>query len=172
MTHNGGMAKRSIEDTSIVRRAMRLLVPALLVAFASPAAGPMAAAHAAAADEDVAASPLGKWTTIDDETGKARSVVHIYEYQGKLRGKIIELLENPDATCDKCEGRLKGRPVLGMIIMWDMERDGDEWSGGNVFDPEKGKTYRAKLWLEDENTLKLRGYAGPFFRTQVWHRSG
>lgn len=144
---------------------------ALSVALASPALFRAENAIAATADEDAAASPLGRWTTIDDESGTAKSIVMIYEHEGKLRGKVVKLLENPGATCDKCTGRNKDRPVLGMIIMWDMERDGDEWSGGKLFDPKKAKTYRGKIWLEGEDTLKVRGYSGPFFRTQTWHRA-
>lgn len=154
---------------------MRSRIEALCLASLVALVSPVAAQHGHAADAGVAAqtaaTPHGDWTTIDDETGKARSVVRIYEHEGKLRGKVIELLEDPNAKCDACEGRNKGRPILGMIIMWDMQRDGDKWSGGKVFDPEKGKTYRAKLWLEGEDSLKLRGYAGPFFRTQVWRRA-
>jgi uncharacterized protein (DUF2147 family) len=56
-----------------------------------------------------------------------------------------------------------------MVIMWSLEQDDDEWSGGKIFDPKKGKTYNCKIWLDD-GELKVRGYAGPFFRTQTWHR--
>jgi uncharacterized protein (DUF2147 family) len=162
-------------------RSMRVCLPAVLALglSAAPAAAGAdrsavvvaAAAATATAETATIASPIGMWTTIDDDTGKARSVVRIYERDGQLFGRIVELFEDPDATCDKCTGRSKGRPILGMIIMWDMKPDGDAWSGGKIFDPEKGKTYRAKIWLENDQTLKLRGYAGPFFRTQTWQRA-
>lgn len=147
---------------------MCVCLPAAL-ALVTP--GGIATVHAAAtAEAEVEATPVGTWRTIDDETGEARSIVRIYERDGELYGRIIELFENPDATCDKCTGDAKGQPVLGMLIMWGLERDGDEWSGGQVFDPEKGKTYRARVWLEGDDTLRLRGYSGPFFRTQTWQR--
>lgn len=114
-------------------------------------------------------SPIGTWKTIDDETGDAKSLVKIYERDGKLYGKIIKLFQNPDATCDACEGEDHGALIRGMVIIWSLEQDGDEWSGGKIFDPKKGKTYNCKIWLED-GELKVRGYAGPFFRTQTWHR--
>ena len=114
-------------------------------------------------------SPIGVWKTIDDETGETKSLVKIYENNGKIKGKVIKLLKNPGATCDKCEGDEKGAPIKGMIIMWALEKDGDEWSGGRIFDPKKGKTYRCKIWLEN-GKLKVRGYAGPFYRTQTWTR--
>lgn len=118
-------------------------------------------------------SPVGVWRTIDDETGEARSLVRIWEHDGKLYGKIVELFEDPDALCEKCEGAQKDKPVMGMLVMWGMEPDEDdarEWEDGTLFDPEKGKTYRGKLELENPDTLEVRGYLGPFSRKQVWHR--
>jgi len=114
-------------------------------------------------------TPIGTWQTIDDATSKPKSHVEIYERDGKLYGKIVKLLENPDAICDKCTGDDHNKPVLGMVILWGMSQDEDAWSGGKVFDPESGKTYRCKIWL-DGSALKVRGYLGPFFRTQTWHR--
>jgi uncharacterized protein (DUF2147 family) len=116
-------------------------------------------------------TPVGLWKTIDDESGKAKSHVKIYERDGKLYGKVTKLLLRPGATCDKCEGKDKGKPIEGMVVMWGLSQNDDEWEGGKIFDPKKGKTYRCKIWLEDGGSkLKVRGYAGPFFRTQTWHR--
>jgi uncharacterized protein (DUF2147 family) len=56
-----------------------------------------------------------------------------------------------------------------MEIIRDMKKDDDEYTGGHILDPEVGKIYRCKLWIE-EGTLKVRGYLGPFFRTQTWQR--
>lgn len=116
-------------------------------------------------------SPVGYWKTIDDETGDAKSIVKIYEVDGKFYGRVDKLLQNPGALCTECEGEDKDKPIEGMVILWNMEQDDDVWSGGKIFDPKKGKTYRAKLWLENEGAqLKVRGYLGPFYRTQTWHR--
>jgi len=151
---------------------MQLKLFAVLRRFAGVAAvffifgmGMLATPNLALADD----SPIGVWKTIDDETGDAKSLVKIYERDGKLYGKIIKLFKNPDATCDACEGEDYGAPIKGMVIMWSLEQDDDEWSGGKIFDPKKGKTYNCKIWL-DGSDLKVRGYAGPFFRTQTWHR--
>lgn len=121
-----------------------------------------------------AQSPVGKWKTIDDETGKPKSVVEIFEKDGKLYGRIAELLNpsEPNPKCDECP---KGddrynQPVLGMEIIRGLQKDGDEWEDGTVLDPEKGKIYDCKIWLEDENTLRLRGYVAFFYRTQTWQR--
>lgn len=116
---------------------------------------------------------FGIWKTKDDETGEAKSHVEIYKAGGKLYGKVVRLLrERPDRLCDKCPGERKNQPVLNMIILVNMvEKDG-MWQSGDILDPEKGKWYRCKIWLKegDPNTLVVRGYLGPFYRTQYWSR--
>lgn len=116
---------------------------------------------------------IGKWKTIDDETGEAKSVVEIFERGGKVYGRIIKLFRKPDEdqnpVCDECDEedpRYK-KKIIGMEIMKDMVKDEDEYSGGEILDPNNGKVYRCKIWLEGGD-LKLRGYLGPFFRTQTW----
>jgi uncharacterized protein (DUF2147 family) len=114
-------------------------------------------------------SPVGVWETIDDDTGKAKSHVKIYEQNGKLYGKIIKLLgDDPDSICTKCEGKRKNQKIVGMVIMWDMVQDDDEWEDGEILDPENGETYDCKIWREG-NKLKVRGYLFVFFRTQTWN---
>ena len=117
------------------------------------------------------ASPVGTWKTIDDETGKPKSFVQIYEYQGKYYGKVIKLINpsEPNPKCTKCPGQAKDKPIIGLNIMWGLSQDGNEYSGGQIMDPNNGKVYSAKIWVEG-NTLKVRGYLGPFYRTQTWYR--
>ena len=114
---------------------------------------------------------VGKWKTIDDNTGKARSVVEIYEKDGEYFGKIVKLFREPgedqNPTCDECKGKLKGQPIIGMEIITDMEKDGDEYEDGQILDPENGKTYDCKMWIED-GKLRVRGYLLFFYRTQTW----
>lgn len=120
-----------------------------------------------------ASSPIGFWKTIDDEDGTAKSVVQIWEHQGTLFGKIVKLFRDPEALCDKCEGPQKGKPVMGMRIMKNLKKDGDEWSGGRITDPENGKTYKCYIAVEDGGKkLKVRGYIGISLigRTQYWER--
>ncbi len=121
-------------------------------------------------------SPVGRWKTIDDASKKEKSVVEIWEEGGKLFGKITQLLDtlpnDPNPKCVKCEGELKDQPMIGMKIMWDLKKDGSEWSGGRILDPENGKTYKVYLALEDGGKkLKVRGYVGFSLlgRTQYWH---
>lgn len=125
-----------------------------------------------------AQSVTGKWKSIDDETKKAKSIVEIYEKDGKLYGKIIELFrepgENPDPICDECDedDDRYNQKVIGMEIIRNMENDDDEWEDGTILDPKDGKVYECKLWVDedDPNILNVRGYIAFFFRTQVWLR--
>lgn len=115
-------------------------------------------------------SVLGYWQTIDDNTGKAKSIVHIYEEDGKFVGKVVDLLLKPDdSLCKECKGELLNQPIVGMKIVQGLEKKDDEYSGGEILDPENGKTYRCKVWLEGAE-LKVRGYIGFLFRTQTWYR--
>ncbi|MGA9523797.1 MAG: DUF2147 domain-containing protein [Myxococcaceae bacterium] len=124
-----------------------------------------------------APTALGRWTTIDDATKKPKSVVTLYEENGKLYGKIEKLFRAPteeqNPVCDKCEGALKDKPIIGMVILSDLVKDGAEWNGGTVLDPANGKTYKCIVAVEDGGKkLKVRGYIGlPLLgRTQYWVR--
>lgn len=128
------------------------------------------AAHAADS------TPVGTWTTIDDATGKPKSIVEITESGGKLQGKVVEVLQSeqgPHPVCKACDGDRKDKPVEGMTIIWDVEKDGDIWSGGKILDPKNGKTYKVKLTvLENGAKLDVHGYVGFALlgRSQIWER--
>ncbi|XQA75060.1 DUF2147 domain-containing protein [Xanthomonas sacchari] len=123
-------------------------------------------------------SPVGRWQTIDDETGKPKSIVQIEQAaNGTLSGKVVEILQSnhgPNPMCDKCDGERKGKPIKGMTILWGLKPDGTAvWDGGSVLDPAKGKTYKAKVTLTDGGKkLQMRGYIGieALGRTQTWIR--
>lgn len=121
------------------------------------------------------ASVLGKWKTIDDKTGETKSIVELFDQQGKVFGKIIRLFPKPgddqDPVCDKCDeadARYK-KKIIGMEILRDMSPYGSEFVDGNILDPESGRVYRCKIWIENKD-LKVRGYWGPVWRTQTWKR--
>jgi uncharacterized protein (DUF2147 family) len=121
-------------------------------------------------------SPVGKWKTVDDKTGKMQSEVELYEQGGRLFGKITSLAEplGPDGKpkiCVKCSGADKDAPIIGLVIIKDLAASGDHYKGGTILDPEDGKIYKAEIWVED-GKLKLRGYLGPFYRTQTWPKAG
>ena len=120
-----------------------------------------------------ASSPVGRWQTIDDKTGKPKSIVEITDSGGELKGKVVKLLNpsRPNPTCDKCDGELKDKPIEGMTILWGVKKTGDNWGGGKIIDPENGKTYGVNLTPEaDGSKLKVRGYIGfsALGRTQEW----
>lgn len=120
-----------------------------------------------------AQSVTGKWKTIDDETGKAKSIVEISEKNGKMYGKVIEILtDKKDAKCDKCSGADKGKPVKGLTIIKGLKKDGSEYSGGTITDPSSGKEYKCVIKLNGTEKLDVRGYVGiqALGRTQTWVR--
>lgn len=120
-------------------------------------------------------SVIGKWKTIDDSSGKERSIVELYERKGLVYGRVVKTFpgpgEDPDPICDQCasdDPRYR-KKIIGMEILQKMKKIGAEYAEGNILDPENGKIYKCKLWLEDGD-LKLRGYWGPFYRTQTWKK--
>jgi len=122
-------------------------------------------------------SPVGFWNTISDVDGKPTAVVEIRQVDGELVGVVRALLvaaEPQDSICDKCPGERKGQRIVGMEILRHMRPQGDEWNGGEILDPENGKTYRATMHLEDKGQrLIVRGYIGfsLFGRSQTWVRA-
>ncbi len=124
-----------------------------------------------------AENPVGLWRTIDDKSGKEKSLVRVTESNGQLQLTIEKIFrepgEDPNPMCDKCPGEKKNKPVIGMQIGNGLKKDGDVWSGGEILDPQNGKTYKCKVWLEDKGKkLHVRGCIGVSVlgRTQVWVR--
>jgi uncharacterized protein (DUF2147 family) len=116
----------------------------------------------------------GKWKTTDEETGKPKSVVEIYEKSGKIYGKIIEIfdVEKRNRLCTKCPKEDKNKPVLGMVIIKGLSKDGDEYNSGQILDPVSGKLYKCFITVEGKEKLNVRGYVGISLlgRTQIWTR--
>ena len=116
-------------------------------------------------------SVLGRWTTIDDNTGNPRSVVEVTVKDGVLTGRIVDLYDKTrlQKLCDKVPGDRKNQRIVGMEIIRGMKADDDEWEDGTILDPETGKVYDCKLWAEN-GKLRVRGYVAFFYRTQTWVR--
>jgi uncharacterized protein (DUF2147 family) len=158
---------------------MRLFASRIFLLFVAPIAFSFSASAQAVSKPALAsppASPVGRWRTVDDATGKVKSIVAIREQNGKLYGTIEELFDPPvpHPTCYVCTGDLKDRPLVGLQILWDFVPDGTQWSGGQVLDPETGKIYRASLALEDGGKkLRLHGYflVTLLGRTEHWLRA-
>lgn len=116
----------------------------------------------------------GVWITQDDETGKKKSEVLLYKNEGKLYGKILNLLleEDKGKLCVNCKGENKNLAIEGMVIVEGLELNGKTWEEGTILDPKSGKTYSCYITFENDNILKVRGYIGFSLlgRTQKWIR--
>ena len=115
-------------------------------------------------------SPVGTWKQVDDATHKPTSIIQITEDNGKLQGKVLQVMNatpediardgNPP-KCTKCNGSNKNQPIIGMTIMWGISKDDDVWDGGKILDPKSGKIYKVKLTLTDGGQkLDVHGYIG------------
>ncbi|TXD51716.1 MULTISPECIES: DUF2147 domain-containing protein [unclassified Polaribacter] len=125
---------------------------------------------------------VGVWKTIDDETGVTKSLVEIYKKGSKYNAKIVKLLDKQtlinmgeerfeDILCKECpENHGKNEKLEGLEIIWNMEKTSKKYKGGKIMDPADGKTYSCTMWMEDENTIKVRGWLTILYRTQTWYR--
>jgi uncharacterized protein (DUF2147 family) len=120
-------------------------------------------------------SPTGLWNTIDDHSGRPRGAVQIYEQGGAFFGKVEATFDPREAAerCRRCRDDRKDKPIIGLTIIRGLKKNGDEYSGGDILDPENGMVYRCKLRLiESGSKLVVRGYfVLPLLgRSQVWIR--
>jgi uncharacterized protein (DUF2147 family) len=128
-----------------------------------------------ASDPVIELTPVGRWRRVDDKTGKPRSIVGIWEDKGQFFGRVEESL-NPERAgrrCDKCTDERKDQRIVGMVIIRGLKKDGDEYTGGDILDPDNGKVYRCKMKVKEHgNVLSVRGYLGAsmFGRSQTWTR--
>ena len=121
-------------------------------------------------------SPVGLWKTIDDDGKTEKSLVRITESSGVLTGTVEKIFEagKADSKCDKCSDDRKDKPVVGLQVIRGVKQDSDDkqhWVGGEILDPNNGKTYKTRLKpVEGGKKLEVRGYLAFFFRTQTWVR--
>ncbi|NDC60643.1 MAG: DUF2147 domain-containing protein [Betaproteobacteria bacterium] len=122
-------------------------------------------------------TPVGTWHTIDDETNKPKGEVTITDNNGLLTGVVgRSLVDDPKAKtiCDLCKDERKDQPILGMEIIRGLKQEGNKnlWGGGGkILDPTNGKIYTLEMEpIEGGKKMKVRGYIGPFYRTQIWLR--
>jgi uncharacterized protein (DUF2147 family) len=142
---------------------MKRLIAATLFAFAGAAFAQ--------------ATPAGLWKTIDDNSGKERSLIRITESGGVYTGRIEKTLDpdaTPNAVCEKCTDERKDKPIIGLVLIRNIKQSGDDkgvFEGGDIVDPDNGKVYRLRLKpLEGGKKLEVRGYIAFFFRNQTWIR--
>ena len=119
-------------------------------------------------------SPVGLWRSVDDKTGEAKAEIRIVENAGVLTGRIEKTLrKDAKPTCEECRDERKGQAIQGLeIIRGAKKAEGqDVWEHGKILDPENGKEYTLKLApIDGGQKLQVRGFIGPFYRTQTWVR--
>ena len=116
---------------------------------------------------------FGKWKTIDGITGEDKSIVEIYKENGKVFGKIIDILnpKDKDALCEKCKDEDYNKPIKGLVLIKNMQKEGRYYRKGTIFDPENGKKFRCRLMLTDNpDVLQVRGYIAFLYASQYWER--
>ena len=105
---------------------------------------------------------------------KEVTIVEIYEKSGKYFGKITQLYDvaSQNKKCDKCEGENKNKPIIGLVIIKNMIKDGVVFSGGTITDPSNGKVYSCKFENIKNDKITVRGFIGfsLFGRSQTWIR--
>lgn len=119
-------------------------------------------------------TPVGLWRNVDDKTGEAKAEIRIVDQGGKLSGRIEKTLtKKGKPTCEECRDERKDQPIVGLEIIRNAQKaEGqDVWEHGKILDPENGKEYTLRLApIDGGQKLQVRGYIGPFFRTQTWVR--
>jgi uncharacterized protein (DUF2147 family) len=120
-------------------------------------------------------SPEGLWRNIDDKTGEAKAEIRIAPHaSGALHGRVERsLIQSSEPLCTLCTDDRKNQSKVGMEIIRGVKKSATEpvWEGGKILDPENGKEYTVRMTpIEDGKKLQIRGYIGPFYRTQVWQR--
>lgn len=119
-------------------------------------------------------SPVGRWKTLDDETGKAMTIVEVSESsKGTLSAKVVETLFKPNATCTECSGKDKDKPMVGMNVLWDLKKTKTGWGGGKGFKPSTGDSFNAKSveLVDGGKKLKITGCKLMFCKTANWVRA-
>jgi uncharacterized protein (DUF2147 family) len=117
----------------------------------------------------------GKWKTIDDKDGSAKSIVYIFKAaNGKYYGKIEKMFKESGKRCTECKETNRNQPVLGMMIISDLIDKDNKLTGGTILDPKNGKIYKCNLSLVgDGDKLNVRGSldkSGWIGRSQTWIR--
>ena len=107
--------------------------------------------------------------------------VEIVKKGDKFFGEIVWLEEPMDENTGKAkvdennpDKSKRNAAIIGLQVLKDFEYDGDgKYSGGTIYDPENGKTYKCKMTLVEDDKLDVRGYIGipALGRTENWTRA-
>jgi uncharacterized protein (DUF2147 family) len=116
---------------------------------------------------------LGKWKTLDDESGKPMTVSEIYMAKnGKLAARIVENLGLPQ-TCTGCSGEYKDKSYVGIVTLWNLSPTTDgNWGNGNGYKPSDDRHFKAKSvkLVDGGNKLEVKGCVAFFCKTGTWVR--
>jgi len=118
-------------------------------------------------------SVIGLWRNVEPDKV---TLIRVYEEGGKVMGKIEKVLKNnvedTSTRCTKCKDELKDKPMVGLQLIWDMQKDGERWSGGKLLDPETGRIVNCRLETDEGGkALKVRGSIAFLSKTQTWTRA-
>jgi hypothetical protein len=145
-----------------------LLLGGLLLAVAGPTE----------AQTPTAAAKVGGFWQAYFEDGQPSGWFYFADKGGVAEGRLVKAFKKKGDTqehefCDKCPGDKKGAPMLGLVIVWGMKKNGEKYENGNIIDPRDGSIYNAELSVSpDGQKLFLRGYLGISLlgQTQTWTR--
>jgi uncharacterized protein (DUF2147 family) len=90
------------------------------------------------------------------DKGKERSHIEIFEKEGVYSGKIVKLMSVPEnSLCTKCKKERKDKPLMGMLILWDLKKEAGRYVGGKIYDVEAGKEYKCGIAQITPDRLKV-----------------
>jgi uncharacterized protein (DUF2147 family) len=128
-----------------------------------------AAALAVCANDEQQSRVLGTWLTEGKDGIIQIGVGADATYEGRIvggnhPGRLDE--KNPDPT-------QRTKPLRGQVILRSLRYDGEgKFSGGTIYEPDTGRTYKCLIELISPDTLKLRGFIGISLlgKSQIWTR--
>src|SRR5664280_3121669 len=150
------LAKRFREARPILQRPLALASILLLAIFTGTA--PLSAQT----------SPfLGDWQV------PSGTIVRIDPCSSDFCMRILFISPKADSTMDihNPDATLRGKSLCNLEIGSRFHSsDATHASGGTIYDPKSGNTYRGQMVVEGD-LLRLRGYVGIslFGRTEIWH---
>jgi len=117
-------------------------------------------------------SAVGNWTYVD---GTKTTYITTAEEGGQLKATITKVTrdgkDDASATCSKCSGESKDKPLAGLLILWDTKKDGANWKDGKLLDPDSGRHVTGKVEiLEGGKKLNVKGSVAFISKTQTWTR--
>ena len=122
----------------------------------------------------------GLWQSIDDKTGAPKGIVRISkDADGSYMGTVTKVTPRvgykPKEFCVDCPAPYTNKPIIGLNVIRGLKhKEGDNYEGGKILDPNSGKIYSLKAKLSPNGKkLVLRGYVGiaVLGRSQTWIRA-